>query len=150
MCVFECNLPHPRLVQIVRARELYGPSAVLKLALLVQPYAAPAQHSLMTMLPKGRAVLQLLLGSIVLAAKVACGFNLHATSTRSAQPAQTRHCTMNTASFRTEVHVPLWPEHTQLGYEDSFFLLGSCFSENIGGRLFRAKLPASVNPSHGG
>ncbi|CAM9536645.1 unnamed protein product, partial [Hapterophycus canaliculatus] len=91
----------------------------------------------------------LLLAGIVLANNLARGFNLHATSTCSAHPVQTRCCTMGTNSFRTEVHIPLWPEHTQLGYEDSFFLLGSCFSDNIGGRLFRAKLRASVNPSHG-
>lgn len=52
-------------------------------------------------------------------------------------------------SFRTEVDVPGWPEHTKMGYADSFFLLGSCFSENVGERLARAKLKTAVNPSHG-
>ena len=43
----------------------------------------------------------------------------------------------------------MWPEHAQLGYADSFFLLGSCFSDNISKHLRRAKLPTSLNPAHG-
>lgn len=60
-----------------------------------------------------------------------------------------REWTMGRNSFRTEVDVPLWPEHTQLGYADSFFLIGSCFSDNIDKRLARAKLTTSLNPAHG-
>lgn len=52
-------------------------------------------------------------------------------------------------SFRTEINIPPWPEHNRMGYSDSFFLLGSCFSENIGDKLSRAKLQTAVNPSHG-
>lgn len=58
-------------------------------------------------------------------------------------------CTMDGSSFRTEVDIPTWPEHEQMGYRDSFFLLGSCFSDNVGERLRRAKLEAAINPSHG-
>ena len=61
---------------------------------------------------------------------------------------QPREFAMN-GSFRTEVDVPRWPEHTVMGYGDSFFLLGSCFSDNVGERLARAKLKTAVNPSHG-
>lgn len=43
----------------------------------------------------------------------------------------------------------MWPDSTQLGYADSFFLLGSCFSDNISAHLSRAKLPTSLNPAHG-
>eukprot|EP00752_Nemacystus_decipiens_P009174 g8195.t1 len=56
---------------------------------------------------------------------------------------------MDNRSFRTEVDVPVWPVHAQLGYADSFFLLGSCFSDNISNHLRRAKLPNSLNPAHG-
>ncbi|CAN0466964.1 unnamed protein product [Ectocarpus sp. 12 AP-2014] len=89
----------------------------------------------------------LLLADAALLATVAVGFklNLH---TRPAT-AQTRRCTMDSISFRTEVHIPTWPQHSQLGYADSFFLLGSCFSDNIGTRLSNAKLQTSINPSHG-
>lgn len=52
-------------------------------------------------------------------------------------------------SFRTEVHIPVWPEHCRVDYASSFFLLGSCFSDHISRRLERAKLPTSLNPSHG-
>lgn len=52
-------------------------------------------------------------------------------------------------SFRTEVDIPVWPQHTQLGYADSFFLIGSCFSDNVGSRLRQAKLQTAINPSHG-
>lgn len=55
----------------------------------------------------------------------------------------------SSSSFRTEVEVIPWPSHTHVGYDDSFFLLGSCFSENIGKRLARQKLQSTVNPSHG-
>ena len=61
---------------------------------------------------------------------------------------QRREFAMN-GSFRTEVDIPRWPEHTEMGYGDSFFLLGSCFSDNVGERLARAKLKTAVNPSHG-
>lgn len=61
---------------------------------------------------------------------------------------QPRRFVMN-GSFRTELDVPRWPEHTEMGYGDSFFLLGSCFSENVGERLARTKLQTAVNPSHG-
>ncbi len=60
-----------------------------------------------------------------------------------------RKWTMGSSSFRTEVDVPMWPEHTHLGYADSFFLIGSCFSDNIGKRLARAKMTTSLNPAHG-
>ena len=60
-----------------------------------------------------------------------------------------RKWTMNGNSFRTEVDIPLWPEHNQLGYADSFFLIGSCFSDNIDKRLAKAKLETSLNPAHG-
>lgn len=103
---------------------------------------------------------RVLLGSIMLF-KVAHAFTgallLHHTrSTRSsatANPAatqQARHLTMSSNSFRTEVDIPVWPTHTQLGYADSFFLLGSCFSDNISAHLSGAKLPTSLNPAHGG
>ena len=59
-----------------------------------------------------------------------------------------RRCLMN-GSFRTEVQIPQWPPHLQLDYADSFLLLGSCFSDNMGSRLSQAKLQATVNPSHG-
>lgn len=52
-------------------------------------------------------------------------------------------------SFRTEVEVAPWPSVHYLSYTDSFLLLGSCFSENIGDRLCRSKLNTKVNPSHG-
>lgn len=70
---------------------------------------------------------------------------LHQSSPTNHQP---RDFAMN-GSFRTEVDVPGWPEHTEMGYGDSFFLLGSCFSDNVGERLGRAKLKTAVNPSHG-
>lgn len=68
------------------------------------------------------------------------------------QPSPTNHQPREFAmngSFRTEVDIPGWPEHTEMGYGDSFFLLGSCFSDNVGERLARAKLKTAVNPSHG-
>lgn len=65
-------------------------------------------------------------------------------------PHQKRRCTMGgSSSFRTEVEIRTWPVHNRLGYADSFFLLGSCFSDNIGERLSRAKLQTAINPSHG-
>lgn len=71
-------------------------------------------------------------------------------STSPATQQAGRWTMMSSNSFRTEVHIPMWPEHTQLGYADSFFLLGSCFSDNISAHLSRAKLPTSLNPAHGG
>lgn len=65
-------------------------------------------------------------------------------------PQRQRRCAMDSSSsFRTEVEIPTWPVHSRLGYADSFFLLGSCFSDNIGERLSRAKLHTAINPSHG-
>lgn len=55
----------------------------------------------------------------------------------------------HSASFRTEIDIVPWPSHTRVGYDDAFFLLGSCFSENIGQRLTRKKLETTVNPSYG-
>lgn len=93
----------------------------------------------------------LLLADAVLLAKVAFGFKLNLQTRPACSPAAplARRCTMDSTSFRTEVHIPTWPQHSQLGYADSFFLLGSCFSDNIGTRLSNAKFQTSINPSHG-
>lgn len=102
-------------------------------------------------------VASVLLSSIILVkAHAFCGVGIHS-STRSSHGGRLAHAatgaatkwTMDNRSFRTEVHVPVWPEHAQLGYQDSFFLLGSCFSDNISTHLRRAKLPTSLNPAHG-
>ncbi|CAM9375916.1 unnamed protein product [Choristocarpus tenellus] len=52
-------------------------------------------------------------------------------------------------TFRTEVHVKPTPLDRRFGYDDTFTLLGSCFSDNIGERLARLKYEVAVNPSHG-
>jgi hypothetical protein len=47
-------------------------------------------------------------------------------------------------TFRTEVFVEEMPMEIQL--DDSVFLMGSCFSENIGSRLQTLKFQVEVNP----
>lgn len=103
-------------------------------------------------------VASVLLASIILSkAHAFAGVGFHSSSTSSSSGRSLTHAvtslarrwSMGTPSFRTEVHVPVWPEHAQLGYADSFFLLGSCFSDNISQHLRRAKLPTSLNPAHG-
>lgn len=76
---------------------------------------------------------------------------LHLTPvSRNAARSMRIQCTMgHGGSFRTEVNVEPWPSHAHVGYDDSFFLIGSCFSENIGQKLLHNKLQTSVNPSHG-
>ncbi|MFA8435675.1 MAG: GSCFA domain-containing protein [Marinifilaceae bacterium] len=46
--------------------------------------------------------------------------------------------------FRTIVDIP--PSKTKMGYHNKTMLIGSCFTENIGGRLEHFKLPVDVNP----
>lgn len=53
------------------------------------------------------------------------------------------------SSFRTEVDVAPWPMVNYLTYADSFLLIGSCFSDNVGERLRVSKFHSAVNPSHG-
>lgn len=97
----------------------------------------------------------LLASFVLLKAHAFSGAGVHSSTSRSGRrPAHaatrlTRKWMMDNRSFRTEVHIPVWPEHAQLGYADSFFLLGSCFSDNISQHLKRAKLPTSLNPAHG-
>lgn len=76
---------------------------------------------------------------------------LHPTlGSRNAPRSMHIQCTMgHGGSFRTEVDIEPWPSHAHVGYDDSFFLIGSCFSENIGQKLLHNKLQTSVNPSHG-
>ncbi|CAM9333925.1 unnamed protein product [Discosporangium mesarthrocarpum] len=52
-------------------------------------------------------------------------------------------------AFRTEVNIKPLAANDRLGYSDTFTLLGSCFSENVGQRLSRLKFDTYVNPSHG-
>ena len=47
--------------------------------------------------------------------------------------------------FRTSIQIP--PSQHPIGYSDRGLLLGSCFTENIGARMTRYKLPVTVNPS---
>ena len=47
--------------------------------------------------------------------------------------------------FRTPIHIKP-PEH-RINHAQKGLLLGSCFSENIGTRMVRYKLPVTVNPS---
>jgi hypothetical protein len=53
----------------------------------------------------------------------------------------------STAAFRTVVKAP--PAPFRLSPESPSLFLGSCFAENIGGKLERGALPALSNPSHG-
>ncbi len=50
------------------------------------------------------------------------------------------------ASFRTIVDVPQQDDRIKTGYEDTTLWMGSCFAENIGGKMKRMKFPAEVNP----
>lgn len=122
-----------------------APSSVL------QPQQAVRDFQLM-------GIASVILASIVLLkAHAFTGVGVHSSTSSSSNGRRSAHaatgratkCTMDNRSFRTEVHVPLWPEHAQLGYADSFFLIGSCFSDNISQHLRRAKLPTSLNPAHG-
>ena len=47
--------------------------------------------------------------------------------------------------FRTEIDIA--PLHTRIGYEHRTLALGSCFAEQIGARLARAKFRVTVNPT---
>ena len=47
--------------------------------------------------------------------------------------------------FRTEIDIA--PLHTRIGYENRTLALGSCFAEQIGARLTRAKFRVTVNPT---
>lgn len=47
--------------------------------------------------------------------------------------------------FRTEIDIA--PLHTRIGYENRTLALGSCFAEQIGARLARAKFRVTVNPT---
>ena len=47
--------------------------------------------------------------------------------------------------FRTEIDIA--PLHTRIGYEYRTLALGSCFAEQIGARLARAKFRVTVNPT---
>lgn len=47
--------------------------------------------------------------------------------------------------FRTEIDIA--PLHTRIGYENRTLALGSCFAEQIGVRLARAKFRVTVNPT---
>ena len=47
--------------------------------------------------------------------------------------------------FRTEIDIA--PLHTRIGYEHRTLALGSCFAEQIGDRLARAKFRVTVNPT---
>ena len=47
--------------------------------------------------------------------------------------------------FRTEIDIA--PLHTRIGYENRTLTLGSCFAEQIGDRLARAKFRVTVNPT---
>jgi hypothetical protein len=47
-------------------------------------------------------------------------------------------------SFRTELNIGRFP--FSVSYSDSFFLIGSCFSENIGQKLIEHKFNSCVNP----
>ena len=55
----------------------------------------------------------------------------------SARPRRGGTLVRAAASFRTEVHAPRLPVDIQLA--DRLFFMGSCFSENIGGRLASLK-----------
>lgn len=46
--------------------------------------------------------------------------------------------------FRTEVQSGIFKE--KLDYQDVFLLMGSCFSQNIGEKLFERKFSISINP----
>lgn len=50
----------------------------------------------------------------------------------------------NANNFRTEFHPR--PSNVQLGFQDQLLTIGSCFSENIGGRLQGSKFPVLANP----
>lgn len=47
--------------------------------------------------------------------------------------------------FRTEIDIA--PLHTRISYENRTLALGSCFAEQIGARLARAKFRVTVNPT---
>lgn len=47
--------------------------------------------------------------------------------------------------FRTEIDIA--PLHTRISYENRTLALGSCFAEQIGDRLARAKFRVTVNPT---
>lgn len=47
--------------------------------------------------------------------------------------------------FRTEIDIA--PFRHRIGYENRILALGSCFAEQIGGRLARAKFHVAVNPT---
>ncbi len=46
--------------------------------------------------------------------------------------------------MKLQTIVPLYPENERIDYQSTLFLLGSCFVENIGGKL---KLLSISNPS---
>ena len=46
--------------------------------------------------------------------------------------------------FRTEIEIA--PLGTKIGYENRILALGSCFAEQIAGRLAQAKFSVQANP----
>ncbi|MFV0590628.1 MAG: GSCFA domain-containing protein [Draconibacterium sp.] len=51
---------------------------------------------------------------------------------------------MREAKFQTYVEVPNYHMHT--GYQEKNIFIGSCFTENVGGRMQALKYPVDINP----
>ena len=49
--------------------------------------------------------------------------------------------------MKLQTNIPLQPQqHNQIDYNAKVMLLGSCFSENIGGKFDYFKFQSNVNP----